>query len=201
MSVMTQLTERQLIVYEFIRDKIVHRGYGPTVREIGEHFDIRSPNGVMCHLKALEKKGLIHRSPGKSRAIELTAEARDEDRGWPLVGVVAAGPTTLAFEQAERIELEEFFPRKDVFVLRVSGDSMIEAQISDGDYVLVRRQTSARPGQIVVAQTSEGEATLKYWFPEKNRIRLQPANSSMAPIYVREATVLGTVVGVVRKLS
>jgi repressor LexA len=107
----------------------------------------------------------------------------------------------LAFEQAERIELEEFFPRKDVFVLRVSGDSMIEAQISDGDYVLVRRQSTARPGEIVVAQTSEGEATLKYWFPEKNRIRLQPANSSMDPIYVRQADVLGTVVGVVRKLS
>jgi repressor LexA len=201
MSSIGQLTDRQQVVFDFIRDKIVNRGYGPTVREIGEHFDIRSPNGVMCHLKALEKKGLIHRSPGKSRAIELTAEAREEDRGWPLVGVVAAGPTTLAFEQAERIELEEFFPRRDVFVLRVSGESMIDAQISDGDYVLVRKQTTARHGQIVVAQTEEGEATLKYWFPEKNRIRLQPANATMAPIYVREATILGVVVGVVRKLS
>src|SRR6187455_444533 len=104
MSVMDQLTDRQKEVYEFVREKIQIRGYGPTVREIGENFDISSPNGVMCHLRALEKKGLIKRSPNKSRAIELTQEVRDDQQGLPLVGVVAAGPTNLAFEQSERID-------------------------------------------------------------------------------------------------
>jgi repressor LexA len=200
MSGLEQLTDRQLKVYEFIRDKIRHRGYGPTVREIGENFQINSPNGVMCHLRALEKKGLIRRSPNKSRAIELMQEPIEE-RGLPMVGVVAAGSTNLAFEQCERVDFQDLFTRKDLFALRVSGDSMIEAQIADGDYVIVRRQASARAGQIVVAQTDEGEATLKYWYPEANRIRLQPANSTMAPIYVRSATIVGVVVGLVRNLE
>lgn len=201
MSALDQLTKRQLSVYEFIRDKILNRGYGPTVREIGEEFEIASPNGVMCHLKALEKKGLIRRSPNKSRAIELTREALDEQKGLPLAGVVAAGLTNLAFEQKERIDFGELFNRKNLFVLEVNGDSMIEAQIADGDYVVVKKQKSAQPGQMVVAQTPEGEATLKYWFPEAGRIRLQPANSAMQPIYVDDAHVMGIVVGVVRKLD
>jgi repressor LexA len=200
MSDLEQLTDRQRRVYEFIRDKILHRGYGPTVREIGARFQINSPNGVMCHLKALEKKGLIRRSPNKSRAIELTTEHGATWRGLPMAGVVAAGMTTLAFEQDERVDFGEMFGGHDHFVLRVNGDSMIEAQISDGDYVVVRRQPTAAPGQIVVAQTEEGEATLKYWFPEKKRIRLQPANASMPPIYVVSAQVLGVAIGVVRSL-
>jgi repressor LexA len=155
----------------------------------------------MCHLRALEKKGLIKRSPNMSRAIELTREAIDEERGLPLAGVVAAGMTTLAFEQNERIDLGDLFTKKNLFVLEVRGDSMIEAQISDGDYVVIKKQKTAHPGQIVVAQTDEGEATLKYWHPEANRIRLQPANSSMAPIYVTNAHVLGILVGVVRKVD
>ena len=200
MSATNQLTGRQQQVYEFIRDKIVHRGYGPTVREIGENFDISSPNGVMCHLKALEKKGLIVRSPNKSRAIELTRDAVDAERGLPLVGRVAAGATQLAFEQAERIDFDDFFKRPDLFVLSVAGDSMIDAQIADGDYIVVRRQRTAGRGEMVVARTDEGEATLKYWYPEKNRIRLQPANSSMDPIYVKRAEVIGVVIGVVRSI-
>ncbi len=200
MATVEQLTKRQQDVYEFVRELIQSRGYGPTVREIGEYFSINSPNGVMCHLRALEKKGLIRRSPNKSRAIELTQQSSSNASGLPLVGVVAAGPTTLAFEQSERIDFSDLFARKDLFVLRVSGDSMIEAQIADGDYVIVRRQPTARPGQIVVAQTSDGEATLKYWFPEVDRVRLQPANSQMEPIYVTDAQVLGVVVGLVRKL-
>jgi len=198
MSAFDTLTERQQHVYDFIRDKIVNRGYGPTVREIGENFDISSPNGVMCHLKALEKKGLILRSPNKSRAIELTREAQEEGRGVPLVGTVAAGLTNLAFEQKDRIDFGELFHKKNVFVLEVRGDSMIEAQIADGDYVVIKKQKTASNGQMVVAQTDEGEATLKYWHPEADRIRLQPANSSMKPIYVKNAHVVGIVVGVVR---
>jgi repressor LexA len=202
MSIFEQLTERQREVYEFIRDKIVNRGYGPTVREIGAEFNISSPNGVMCHLKALEKKGLIKRSPNKSRAIELSRGVGGEDEpGLPLAGEVAAGLTHLAFEQEERIDLGSLFQKRNLFVLSVRGDSMIEAQIADGDYVVVKKQKTAEPGQMVVAQTPEGEATLKFWFPEAKRIRLQPANSTMEPIYVPRAEVLGVVVGVVRKLD
>jgi repressor LexA len=203
-----QLTKRQRAVYEFIRDKIQNRGYGPTVREIGERFRISSPNGVMCHLKALEKKGLIIREPHMSRAIQLATRGQPEVRagikeeiGLPLAGRVAAGVLHEAIEQQERIDFGEMFAKRNQFVLEVHGDSMIDAQIADGDYVVIKKQKVAAPGQMVVARTADGEATLKYWFPEKQRIRLQPANAAMAPLYVREAEVLGIVVGVVRKLA
>ena len=195
-----QMTDRQREVYEFIRDKIRGRGYGPTVREIGDNFGISSPNGVMCHLKALEKKGLIHREPNMSRAIQLATEPA-EDRGLPLAGRIAAGVLHEAIEQDERVDFDAMFRQKNTFALKVAGDSMIEDQIADGDYVVIRRQRTARDGQIVVAQTDEGEATLKRWYLERNRIRLEPANSSMKPIYVKNAKILGVVVGVVRKVD
>jgi repressor LexA len=196
-----QLTERQRAVYEFVRDKIRNRGYGPSVREIGEEFGISSPNGVMCHLKALEKKGLITREPKMSRAIQLAAEPIWE-RGLPLAGRIAAGVLHEAIEQDERVDFGELFDNRNeaLFVLEVQGDSMIDDQIADGDYVVVRRQRTARRGQIVVALTDENEATLKRWYPEKKRIRLEPANAAMKPIYVKNARVLGVVVGVVRKV-
>jgi repressor LexA len=200
MSVLDQLTKRQKSIFEFIRDKIQNRGYGPTVREIGESFDIKSPNGVMCHLKALEKKGLITREPNMSRAIQLADEYLEEQAGLPLAGRVAAGVMHEAIEQHERVDFGTMFNKKNLFVLEVSGESMIEAQIADGDYVVVKKQRSASSGEMVVAQTEDGEATLKFWFPEKNRIRLQPANSEMSPIYVKNARVLGVVVGVVRSM-
>ncbi|MDZ4778655.1 MAG: transcriptional repressor LexA [Planctomycetia bacterium] len=197
-----KLTERQREVYEFIRERIRSRGYGPTVREIGQNFNISSPNGVMCHLKALEKKGLIHREPNMSRAIMLATESVDgSSRGLPLAGRIAAGVLHEAVEQNEIIDFSEMFSADGMFVLKVSGDSMIEDQIADGDYVVIHKQDTATKGQIVVALTDENEATLKRWYPEGNRIRLQPANSSMKPIYVKNARVLGTVVGVVRKLG
>lgn len=200
MSIMDQLTERQREIYEFLRDKIRNRGYGPTVREIGDQFHISSPNGVMCHLKALEKKGLISREPNMSRAIQLAAEPIEE-RGLPLAGRIAAGVLHEAIEQDERIDFGALFEQKNQFVLKVSGESMIEDQIADGDYVVVRKQRTARDGQIVVALTDEGEATLKRFYLEKNRIRLEPANSSMKPIYVKNAKILGIVVGVVRQVE
>jgi repressor LexA len=202
MSILDTLTKRQRSVYSFIRDKIQNRGYGPTVREIGLNFDISSPNGVMCHLRALEKKGLITREPNMSRAIQLAAEAAEAEEGLPLSGQVAAGLMHQAFEQEERINFGKMFTKKNQFVLEVSGDSMIDAHITDGDYVVITKQRTASPGDMVVAQTPDGEATLKYWFPEKSRrrIRLQPANSRMKPIYVKEARILGVVTGVVRKL-
>ena len=202
MSQFDQLTERQREVYDFIRDKIRNRGYGPTVREIGDEFDISSPNGVMCHLKALEKKGLITREPNMSRAIQLAMEPIEE-KGLPLSGRIAAGMLHEAIEQTERIDFQAMFSTKNkaLVVLEVSGDSMIEAQIADGDYVVVRKQRTARDGQIAVVQTEEGEATLKRFYLEKNRIRLEPANSLMRPIYVKQAKILGVVVGVVRKVD
>ncbi|RCS49390.1 repressor LexA [Bremerella cremea] len=197
-SATDQLTKRQCDVFHFIREKIQTRGYGPTVREIGEAFEISSPNGVVCHLKALERKGLISREKNMSRAIQLRAEV-EEEVGLPLAGRIAAGVLHEAIGQDERVDFGTMFNRHDHFVLEVTGDSMTEAHIDDGDYVVVKQQDSARPGDIVVAETDDGEATLKYWYPEKNRIRLQPANSTMQPIYVKNAKVRGVVIGVVRK--
>ena len=199
-----QLTDRQREVYEFIRDKIRSRGYGPTVREIGHEFKINSPNGVVCHLKALEKKGLITREKNMSRAIQMAAEPIFS-RGLPLAGEIAAGVLHEAIEQHERVNFDEMFDpdNRNLMVLHVRGDSMIEDQIADGDYVVVRRQRTARKGQIVVALTGEGEATLKRWYPEpeRKRIRLEPANKNMKAIYVKDARVLGVVVGVVRRVE
>ena len=200
MGLTDKLTRRQKGVYEFIRNKIRTRGYGPTVREIGVQFEIRSPNGVMCHLKALEKKGMISREKNMSRAIRLMREPVEE-RGLPLYGEIAAGVLHEAIEREERIDFGDFFNKKNLFVLRVKGDSMIEDAINDGDFVVVKKQRTARKGQIVVVLTAEGEATLKRWYPEANRIRLEPANSNMKPIYVKDANVLGAVVGVVRKVE
>ncbi|MDY0167783.1 MAG: transcriptional repressor LexA [Thermoguttaceae bacterium] len=196
------LTTRQGQVYNFIRERIRARGYGPTVREIASRFGINSPNGVMCHLKALEKKGLIRREANMSRAIQLAIESAHE-RTLPLAGRIAAGVLHEAVEQHERVDFNALFDEadQDLFVLEVSGDSMIDDQIADGDYVIVRRQPTASKGQIVVAITEENEATLKRWFPERNRIRLEPANKAMKPIYVKNARVLGVVVGVVRKVG
>lgn len=191
-------TDRQMEIYAFIRDKIHSRGFGPTVREIGQAFKIRSPNGVVCHLKALERKGLITRGKNMSRAIELVNEPA-RLRGLQMAGWVAAGTLRAADEQLDRIDFESLFNRDNHFVLKVMGDSMVDAQIADGDWVVIQKKQTAHAGDIVVAQTEDGEATLKHWFPERDRIRLQPANSAMKPIYVRSAKVLGVLVGVVRK--
>ncbi|MEZ6091183.1 MAG: transcriptional repressor LexA [Pirellulaceae bacterium] len=192
---------RQQAIYEMIRERIINRGYGPTVREIGLHFKIKSPNGVICHLKALERKGLIKRNPNKSRAIELTLEADRSGKSMPMAGQVAAGDSTLAFDHAELKNLSDMFYHEDRFLLEVSGDSMIEAHITNGDMVIVQKQDHAEPGQMVVAETMPGQVTLKFWYPEEGRIRLQPANCEIPPIYVEDATVLGVVVGVVRSVS
>src|SRR5262249_3860451 len=150
--------------------------------------------GVMCHLKALEKKGLINREPNMSRAIMLATESPERNPGLPLAGRIAAGRLHEAVAQDERIDFSQMFGADDQFVLEVRGDSMIEDQIADGDYVVIHKQDTAQRGQIVVALTDDNEATLKRWFPEANRIRLEPANSSMEPIYVKNAQVLGVVV-------
>jgi len=194
------LTERQREVYEFIRGKIENRGYGPTVREIGQAFEIRSPNGVMCHLKALEKKGLIKREGFSARAIQLI-DHRPPSPALPMLGLVAAGSPTAAVEQKERLEFGELFSGSNQYALRVKGQSMIEDHIEDGDYVIVRKQETADNGQRVVAMIDD-EVTLKRFYRKKDQIRLEPSNAEMEPIIVRsssDAKILGVLVGVVRK--
>jgi len=194
------LTPRQREIYTFIRSKIQGRGYGPTVREIGLEFDIKSPNGVMCHLKALQKKGLIHREPNMSRAIQMLDEPTGaQPARLKLVGRIAAGQPIEAVEQDEELGFSEWEGADDKFALRVSGDSMIEDHIADGDYVVIKRQEVARDGQIVAVRDDDGEATLKRLFRERNRVRLEPANKTMKPIYRDRVDILGVLVGVVRK--
>jgi repressor LexA len=192
------LTARQREIYEFLKDKIVNRGYGPTVREIGNQFGIRSPNGVMCHLKALEKKGLITRESHMSRAIQLTEPLRGST-SLPLAGQIAAGVPVLAEEQTEEIDFASLFDGDDNFCLKVKGESMIDDHIADGDYVVVHKQETARDGEIVVALVDKQETTLKRFYREKNRYKLVPANSNMRPIYSNDVEVLGVVTGVVRR--
>lgn len=192
------LTRRQRDVYEYIRDLIRDRGYGPTVREIGARFGIGSPNGVVSHLRALEKKGFIRREARKSRSIQLLQETRD---GIALAGVIAAGQPLEAIEQSETLDLDTMFPHADCFALQVRGDSMIEDQICDGDFVMVERREEARDGQIVVALLEDGDATLKRYYRETGRIRLEPANATMRPIYANRVKILGVVVGVIRRYN
>jgi repressor LexA len=194
------LTPRQREIYNFIRSKIQGRGYGPTVREIGLQFQIKSPNGVMCHLKALQKKGLIHREPNMSRAIQLLDDpTMAPPAGLKLVGRIAAGQPLEAVEQDEELAFTEWEGAEDKFALRVTGESMIDEHIADGDYVVIQRQEQARDGQIVAVRDDDGEATLKRFFKERNRVRLEPANKAMKPIFRDRVNILGVLVGVVRK--
>lgn len=201
MDAKPKLTKRQQEVYEFITDKIRSRGYGPTVREIGTAFGIRSPNGVMCHLQALVKKGLILREPNMSRAISI---AHDVDRqpGIPLAGTIAAGLPLETYEEVdERIDFSSMFDEEAHFALRVHGQSMIEDHIDEGDYVIVRKQKTAKDGQTVVALVDGSETTLKRFYRDKGRYRLEPANCTMKPIFADRVDVLGVVVGVFRPVN
>jgi repressor LexA len=218
------LTKRQRAILDFISLSIDERGFPPTLREIGEHFGIRSTNGVNDHLKALEKKGYLRREDLKSRAMRpMTPGAPDlpdnvvplrraapepeaEFCDIPIVGRVAAGQPILAVENVEdtvRIDRMLIGSHREVFGLRVVGQSMIEDGIFDGDYVFVQKTSSASPGDIVVAMIDE-EATVKRYYPEGDRIRFQPANAAMQPIMVhkkdfKSVDLIGKVVGVYRK--
>jgi repressor LexA len=196
----SQLTERQREIYDFIRSKIEARGYGPTVREIGEAFEIRSPNGVMCHLKALEKKGLILREGFQARAIQLV-DYKHGSAELPLLGQVAAGQPIAAHPADEKLNFNELFGGTNHYALRVRGTSMVEDHIDDGDYVVIRQQSTAENGARVVAMV-DNEVTLKKFYHDKDKVRLEPANGTMAPIIVEPNTdvqVLGVLVGVLRR--
>lgn len=226
------LTSRQREILDFISASITERGFPPTLREIGEHFNIRSTNGVNDHLKALEKKGHLRREDLKSRAMRpvlpdgtgeivplrrgaamgtgnvAIVQPGDEDMcEVPILGRVAAGQPILAVEAAtDTVKIDRMLlgGHRDVYGLRIVGESMIEDGIFDGDYVFVKKTSTANVGEIVVAMI-EGEATVKRYYPEGDRIRFQPANANMDPIYVRRADfkmvdIIGIVVGVYRKL-
>jgi repressor LexA len=199
------ISERQQAIYRFIRESIDRRGIPPSIREIGERFGIRSTNGVDKNLAALERAGLITREKGTSRGIAV-AGGRQAQASVPLLGRVAAGLPVLSPENREgecTVDRELFGirPAQSFFALRVKGDSMIEAHILDGDTVLVAEQAVASNGDIVVALV-EGEATVKRFFREPGRVRLQPENRTMRPIVVEggDLRILGRVVGVMRKV-
>lgn len=224
---MQGLTERQQQVLHYIRQSITERGYPPTLREIGAYMGIRSTNGVNDHLRALERKGYLTREDMKSRALRprdletagggaaadvpggTSSPANDASEmvEIPILGRIAAGAPLHADEHVlDTVRIDRGLVRggREVFGLRVTGDSMIEAGILAGDYLFVRKQPTAQRGDIVVALIGD-EATVKHYYPEKDYIRFQPANSSMAPILVRASDfrptmLLGVVIGVYRKL-
>lgn len=206
---MTKLSKRQEEILKFIKDEVQAKGYPPSVREIGEAVGLASSSTVHGHLARLEKKGLIRRDPTKPRAIEVLNGEPDNQIAIghtvnvPIIGKVTAGEPISAIENVEEyIPLPDRFvsPDEQVFILEIQGDSMIEAGIYDGDLVIVRQQHTANNGDIVVAMTEEDEATVKRFFKERDYIRLQPENSSMEPIILRNVTILGKVVGVYRAI-
>lgn len=201
---MKQLTDRQKQILHAIHDMQRATGYPPTVREIGQAVGLSSSCTVQKHLNALEKKGFIRRNPTRSRTIEILESpdpgiAIHHTVEVPLVGHIAAGQPLLA---QEAIEDSFALPRElvgegQLFMLRVQGDSMIESGIHNGDFVVVRQQPTATNGEIVVAMIGE-EATVKTFYKEKDRVRLQPENSAMAPIYAHDVSILGKVVMSIR---
>jgi repressor LexA len=196
-------TERQRRILEIIREFTAERGYPPSVREIGERVGLSSSSTIHAHLKALERRGLISRDPTKPRALRSGALPPAHDAFVvPILGRVAAGVPITAQEDVEGEFLlpSHFAPRaSDAFMLRVQGDSMVDAAILDGDLILVRPQPTAENGEIVVAML-DGEATVKRFYRESGRIRLQPENQTMAPIYASDVEILGRVEAVVRRL-
>lgn len=205
MDLVKDLTKRQREIFDFISRYLKAHGYPPTVREIGKAVGLHSSSTVHAHLSKLETLGVLKRDPTKPRAMEvLVSKAKRAVRplGLPLVGSVAAGTPILAEENIEdHIDVPEVIGGEDGdYILAVRGESMKDAGILDGDYVVVRQADDARNGEIVVALLEE-EATVKRFFREKDHIKLQPENKSMKPIKTRDAQVIGSVVGVFRRVS
>ncbi|MED0757431.1 transcriptional repressor LexA [Aneurinibacillus thermoaerophilus] len=208
---MKKLSSRQLAILDYIKKEVKEKGYPPSVREIGEAVGLASSSTVHGHLARLEKKGLIRRDPTKPRAIEiLDSEPRSNVSALeevktvtvPVVGKVTAGMPITAVENIEEYFVlpENMVGSDTVYMLRIQGESMIDAGILDGDYVIVRQQQTANNGDIVVAMTEENEATVKRFYKEKDHIRLQPENQTMAPILLPAVTILGKVIGVYRNI-
>ncbi|AIZ60324.1 transcriptional repressor LexA [Bacillus safensis] len=205
---MTKLSKRQLDILKFIKDEVKSKGYPPSVREIGEAVGLASSSTVHGHLARLETKGLIRRDPTKPRAIEVLDEEemnipKSAVMNVPVIGKVTAGLPITAVENVEEyFPLPETFaaPDEQVFMLEIMGESMIDAGILDKDYVIVRQQSTANNGDIVVAMTEEDEATVKRFYKEDTHFRLQPENPSMEPIILQNVSILGKVIGVFRNI-
>ena len=195
-------TPKQLRVLTFIRDFTRARGYAPTMQELADDFGV-SKVTVFEHIAALQKKGYLKRLRHKARSLQLSGAVEFPDERptrLPLVGTIAAGRPIEAFEEREVLDLEEMFVSSHgSFVLRVRGDSMIDDNICDGDYVIVERRDTAQDGETVVALLDDGEATLKRFYRDRNGIRLQPANPAYEPIIVKDVRIQGVVVGVLRR--
>jgi repressor LexA len=193
--------ENQQRILDFIKAEIEDKGYPPSVREICAAVGLRSTSTVHAHLNHLEAQGLIRRDPTKPRALEVLDGTQPRGRSVPLVGRVTAGQPILAIENIdEYLTLpQSVLGQGKMFSLRVEGESMIDAGIMDGDIVVLRQQDTAENGEIVVAMTDENEATLKRIYYEPDRVRLQPENPTMAPIYVDNVTVLGKLVALIRQ--
>ncbi|WP_159883436.1 transcriptional repressor LexA [Paenibacillus puerhi] len=205
---MSKISSRQQAILNFIKTEVKDKGYPPSVREIGEAVGLASSSTVHGHLERLEKKGLIRRDPTKPRAIEIL-DGTSGDGAFavsvsrvPLIGRVTAGVPITATEN-----IEDYFPlpshyvgEHNVFMLSVIGESMIEAGIHNGDYVIVRQQQTANNGEIVVAMTEDDEATVKTFYKERDHIRLQPENPTMEPLRLKNVSILGKVIGVFRNI-
>ena len=196
------LTKRQREIYEYLKDHIRSRGYAPSIAEIGKQFHLSSPATVHKHLAHLEEKGLIRKQQNLSRAIEIIPESGNT-LSYHVLGEIAAGKPIEALDQLEVVDLLPDAGDKDVFVLRVKGNSMIEDHIQNGDYVIVERRNVAENGETVVALIDNDRATLKRFYREGERIRLQPSHPNMKPIFVREGdfAIQGVVISVLRKFD
>jgi repressor LexA len=200
-------TPKQLNILIAIRDFRVRNGYSPTMQELADQLGV-SKVTIFEHVEALERKGLILRARNRARSLEVspTVKLPDESKpaSYPIVGTIAAGHPIEAIEGSrETLELENLFnTRHGTYVLRVKGNSMIEDHIADGDYVIIERRETARDGEVVVALLDDGQATLKRFYKERGRVRLQPANSTMSPIYVdKDIRIQGVLIGILRTYS
>lgn len=199
------LTKRQREILDFINEFMEVKGYAPSLREIGEYFKLSSPATVHAHIENLKKKGFLKTSYNEARSIELV----QTDIEWskavelPLAGLITAGEPIEAIEETETIAVPVDFvtDTANSFVLRVKGESMVEEGILDGDFVIIERNPSPRNGDVVVALLNNAYATLKKFYREANRIRLQPANSNLKPIYAKDPLIQGVVKGVIRKFA
>jgi repressor LexA len=198
-----KLTKRQKQILDFISEFIDCNGYSPSMEEIAEHFHFASLNAVFKHLEALERRGHLHRDSNRARSIQLSSSVETGVRNLPLFGYVAAGRPIEAVSAPETLQIPDYLlPRRSqYYVLRVKGESMIEEHIQDGDYVVVESRESANAGDMVVALIDGENVTLKKFFPEGNQVRLQPANTALAPILLdgNRIKIQGIVVSVLRR--
>lgn len=197
---LTALTPRQREIYEFLKGQIINRGYGPTVREIGNEFGIRSPNGVMCHLKALEKKGMITRESNLSRAIELT-DKPSSATGVALLGSISAGKPLTPAKEGEIVDFMDVFGGGDHACVKVKDDSFSLDGIAAGDFLIIRKQDTCRDGDKVLALVDGRDAVLRRYYKDARGVRLERLSSNKKPTHAKQVMILGVGVGVVRKIG